>query len=70
MRWQDRSPEILGVIARLTEERGLPPTMRELGDALGLKSSSSVYKQLLKMRRAGLVVWDEKQVRTLRVVAA
>lgn len=40
-------------------EHGYPPTNREIGQMVGLKSTSSVYKQLLTMKEAGMIENDE-----------
>jgi len=59
--------EILDFIARTAEERGYPPTVREIGAAIGLKSSSSVHYHLRVLERAGLLTRDGHLTRALRV---
>lgn len=59
---------IIGFIRRSTKERGYPPTVREIGDAVGLSSSSSVKFQLDNLYRAGNITWEPKSPRTIRVV--
>ena len=49
-----RQQRILDFIARTVRERGYPPTVREIGDAVGLTSSSSVHAQLANLERKGL----------------
>jgi repressor LexA len=63
-----RRQQILDAIARLSVERGFPPTMREVGKAIGLASSATIYAHLQHLKRDGVIDWDESQVRTLRVI--
>lgn len=48
-----RQQRILDVIAEAVKERGYPPTVREIGEAVGLTSSSSVHAQLANLERMG-----------------
>jgi len=41
-----RQQRILDFIAETVRDRGYPPTVREIGEAVGLTSSSSVHAQL------------------------
>lgn len=50
-----RQRRILDYIHRTVRERGYPPTVREIGDAVGLTSSSSVHAQLANLERRGLL---------------
>jgi repressor LexA len=50
-----RQQRILDVIGETVRERGYPPTVREIGDAVGLTSSSSVHAQLANLERKGLL---------------
>ncbi|WND40829.1 transcriptional repressor LexA (plasmid) [Streptomyces sp. BB1-1-1] len=49
----DRQRTIVDCIARSVADRGYPPSMREIGLAVGLKSTSSVAHQLLALERKG-----------------
>src|SRR3954463_14023071 len=48
-----RQRRILEFIRSTTHERGYPPTVREIGEAVGLTSSSSVHSQLENLQRKG-----------------
>ena len=48
-----RQQRIVDFIAETVRERGYPPTVREIGEAVGLTSSSSVHAQLANLERAG-----------------
>lgn len=50
-----RQRRILEFISQTVRERGYPPTVREIGEAVGLTSSSSVHAQLANLERRGLL---------------
>ena len=60
-----RQQRILDVIERTVRERGYPPTVREIGDAVGLTSSSSVHAQLANLERKGLLTKDPTKPRAM-----
>jgi repressor LexA len=60
-----RQQRILDVIERTVRERGYPPTVREIGDAVGLTSSSSVHAQLANLERKGLLHKDPSKPRAM-----
>src|SRR6266498_3257938 len=53
-----RQRRILQFIADTVLDRGYPPTVREIGEAVGLTSSSSVHSQLANLERRGLLRKD------------
>ena len=50
-----RQQEVLATITDLTERRGYPPTIREIGAALGMASPSSVHHHVRVLEQAGLL---------------
>lgn len=60
-----RQQRILDVIAETVRERGYPPTVREIGEAVGLTSSSSVHAQLANLERMGLLHKDPTKPRAM-----
>jgi repressor LexA len=62
-----RQQRILEFIRRTVDERGYPPTVREIGDAVGLTSSSSVHAQLANLQRKGLLRKDPTKPRAIEV---
>ena len=60
-----RQQRILDVIAETVRERGYPPTVREIGEAVGLTSSSSVHAQLANLERKGLLHKDPTKPRAM-----
>jgi repressor LexA len=65
-----RQRRILEFIRTTVRERGYPPTVREIGDAVGLTSSSSVHAQLENLRRKGLLRKDPSKPRAIEVAGA
>jgi repressor LexA len=60
-----RQQRILEVISETVRERGYPPTVREIGEAVGLTSSSSVHAQLANLERKGLLRKDPTKPRAM-----
>lgn len=60
-----RQQRILKVISTTVRERGYPPTVREIGEAVGLTSSSSVHAQLANLERMGLLTKDPTKPRAM-----
>nr|NLI51226.1 transcriptional repressor LexA [Propionibacterium sp.] len=58
---------ILQMIQESTEKRGYPPTIREMGEAVGLASPSSVTHQLKALEAKGFLRRDPKRPRALMV---
>ncbi|MBK5238793.1 MAG: transcriptional repressor LexA [Actinomycetales bacterium] len=70
-RRKDLSPKqrtILEMIARFIDINGYAPTMQEIGDAVGLKSLSSVTHQLGQLELAGFMRRDPKRSRTIELL--
>lgn len=62
-----RQRTILGVIRASVNERGYPPSIREIGDAVGLTSTSSVAHQLRTLERKGYLRRDPNRPRAVDV---
>jgi repressor LexA len=62
-----RQQRILEFIRTTVHERGYPPTVREIGEAVGLTSSSSVHAQLANLERKGLLRKDPSKPRAIEV---
>ncbi|MPZ96551.1 MAG: transcriptional repressor LexA [Propionibacteriales bacterium] len=63
-----RQRRVLDVIRHSVETRGYPPSMREIGDAVGLTSSSSVSHQLHMLEAKGFIRRDANRPRALEVL--
>lgn len=62
----DRQKRILEVIREFTLERGYPPSVREIGERVGLSSSSTIHAHLKTLERRGLISRDPTKPRALR----
>ena len=62
-----RQRRILEFIADTVREQGYPPTVREIGEAVGLTSSSSVHSQLENLERKGWLRKDPTKPRAIRL---
>jgi repressor LexA len=65
----ERRQRILDCIARTVEERGYPPSVREIADAVGLASTSAVHHHLIALERDGLIERSVNASRALRLTA-
>jgi repressor LexA len=63
-----RQRRILETIKETVERRGYPPSIREMGDAVGLASSSSVAHQLKMLEQKGFLRRDPNRPRALEVL--
>ena len=59
---------VLETIRASVEQRGYPPSMREIGEAVGLTSPSSVKHQLTTLERKGYLRRDPNRPRAIEVV--
>jgi repressor LexA len=64
-----RQHRIVDFIQETVKERGYPPTVREIGEAVGLTSSSSVHSQLDNLERKGYLHRDPTKPRALALSA-
>jgi repressor LexA len=63
-----RQREIFDYLSEYVRERGYPPTVREIGEAVGLASPSTVHAHLANLERAGLLKRDPTKPRALELV--
>lgn len=64
----DRQQQVLDYIRDIVAERGYPPSVREIGEAVGLSSPSSVHAQLNSLVKAGLIKKDPSKPRAIVIV--
>lgn len=62
----ERQRRILQAIADFKAERGYPPSVREIGERVGLSSSSTIHAHLKALERRGLISRDPTKPRALR----
>jgi repressor LexA len=62
-----RQSEIYDFVLNYVDEQGYPPTVREIGEAVGLASPSTVHAHLANLERAGYLRRDPTKPRALEV---
>ncbi len=65
----DRQRQILDYINADVRRRGFPPSVREIGEAVGLSSSSTVHSHLAALEDKGFIRRDPTKPRALEVIA-
>jgi repressor LexA len=63
-----RQAEIFDFVVKYGDKHGYPPTVREIGEAVGLASPSTVHAHLANLERAGHLRRDPTKPRALEVV--
>src|ERR1700753_4276659 len=66
----NRQEQVLQVVRAGVARRGYPPSIREIGDAVGLKSTSSVAHHLKALQEKGYLHRDPGRPRTVEVLPA
>jgi repressor LexA len=67
-RISDRQRDILDFIRSTVARRGYPPSVREIGEEMGLSSPSTVHSHLAALSRAGLIRRDPSKPRAIEVL--
>ena len=63
-----RQQEIFDFIKRYSAKYGYPPTVRDIGKAVGLASSSTVHAHLANLEKVGLLRRDRSKPRALELM--
>ncbi|MEX2196629.1 MAG: transcriptional repressor LexA [Thermoleophilaceae bacterium] len=63
-----RQQEIFDFIRRYSDKHGYPPTVRDIGRAIGLTSSSTVHAHLANLEKIGLLRRDPTKPRAIEVL--
>ncbi|MDD4075483.1 MAG: transcriptional repressor LexA [Eubacteriales bacterium] len=63
-----RQQAVYDFIVRFIAEKAYPPTVREIGAAVGIKSTSNVYGYLKKLEQMGYIRMDASRQRTIAIV--
>jgi repressor LexA len=66
----DRQRAVLEFISTSIMDRGYPPTLREIGNHLGIRSTNGVNDHLRALERKGYLTREDMKSRTLRLVRA
>ena len=65
----ERQQQVLEYIRQTVAERGYPPSVREIGEAVGLSSPSTVHSHLSALVSAGAIKRDPTKPRAIMIVA-
>ena len=68
MELNKREKEILRFIQKNVENKGYPPSVREIGKAVGLSSTATVHSYLAKLKEKGYIKKENQKGRTLRLL--
>lgn len=63
-----RQRDVLRYIIQETQGTGIPPTLREIGAAVGLSSSNTTHTHLCNLEKLGYVRRNKYKVRSLQVI--
>jgi repressor LexA len=64
----ERQQQIWNYLVEYVDQHGYPPTVREIGEAVGLASPSTVHAHLANLERAGLLRRDPTKPRALELI--
>src|SRR5436853_5576067 len=64
----DRQQEIWNYLVEYVDRHGYPPTVREIGEQVGLASPATVHAHLANLERAGLLRRDPTKPRALELI--
>ena len=64
----ERQTAVLVYIKQAIEQKGYPPSVREIGQALGLNSPSSVHSHLSSLEQKGYIKRDQSKPRALEII--
>ena len=64
----DRQQQVLDCIKQTVNDRGYPPSVREIGDAVGLSSPSTVHSHLNSLVNAGMIKKDPSKPRAIMIM--
>ena len=63
----DRQDAVLRFVARHHHEQGCPPTLREIGEHMGIRSTNGVNDHLKALERKGYLVRRERLSRSIKL---
>lgn len=65
---KDKQTEIYEFLKLYTENKGYPPSVREICEAVSLKSTSTVHGHLKRLEKKGLIKRDSTKPRALEII--
>jgi repressor LexA len=68
LRGESTRKKILSALKMYHDRNGNVPTMRELADMIGAKSTSTIHRNLQVLKEEGKISWNKEMSRTVRVL--
>lgn len=68
MNLTEREHRMLDFLKDIISRKGYPPTVREIGEFIGVRSTSTVHKDLAALERKGFIVRDPAKPRAIEIV--
>lgn len=66
----ERQEQFLAIVRTFSDLHGYAPSVREIGERMGIQSPNGVVGHIRALVRKGLLTWNPKTARSLRVVDA
>lgn len=63
-----KQENIYNIIKKFIEDKGYAPSIREIAQASNLRSSSTVFSYLKKLKEKGYITFEENKPRTIRIL--
>ncbi|WP_190238755.1 transcriptional regulator [Pelotomaculum schinkii] len=64
----EREQQIYAAISEYTNQKGYPPSVRELGAMVGIASTCTMHHYLHRIKGQGLITFEPSKPRTLRLL--
>lgn len=65
---KENRKNVYDFIVKFITNNGYSPSMREIGDGVGLKSTATVYNHLLILEKLGMIHMEQGKTRTISLV--
>ncbi|BCC54900.1 LexA repressor [Bacillus anthracis] len=63
-----RQSQVLRFIQQRINDYGYPPSIREIGEGLGILSSSTIHSHLIKLEEKGFIRRDQSKPRAIKIL--
>ncbi|GAB6423461.1 hypothetical protein bcgnr5372_28320 [Bacillus luti] len=63
-----RQSQILNFLQKRIQECGYPPSIREIGEGMGISSPSTIHSHLLKLEEKGFIHRDHSKPRAIKIL--
>lgn len=64
----EKQERVLKVIIECTNKKGYPPSIREIGEVIGVTSTSTTHAYLVRLEKAGYIQVDKDVRRGIRIL--